>query len=64
MGNKDNRLTNSELELVWERLIEEFPFKGYINIARKSGYFEMVRRVAKWAGKSARILAVRAHRTR
>lgn len=33
-----------------------FPFEGYVRSARKSGYFEMVRRVANWAGHQARVL--------
>lgn len=45
-----------DLESAWARLTKEFPFKDYVREARKSGYFEMVRRVARWSGKDAKVL--------
>ena len=47
---------NKDLEDAWVRLNNEFPFKGYINHARKSGYFNMVRKVAKWTGTDVSVL--------
>jgi 2-polyprenyl-3-methyl-5-hydroxy-6-metoxy-1,4-benzoquinol methylase len=40
----------------WADLNERFPFKNYINPARKSGYFDMVKKVAKWSGTDVDVL--------
>lgn len=47
---------DDKLEKSWHILIEKFPFSNYINPARKSGYFDMVRKIAKWAGTDAKVL--------
>lgn len=44
------------LEEGWLELNEDFPFKNYINPARKSGYFDMVKKVVKWAGTDVDVL--------
>lgn len=55
-SNNNINLLTKDLEDGWKRLNREFPFEGYIRPARKSGYFEMVRRVAKWGGRNASVL--------
>ena len=45
-----------DLERAWLVVNEGFPFKGYIQAARKSGYFEMVCRVAKWSSRDSKVL--------
>ncbi len=45
-----------DMECAWKILNEKFPFTGYIRPARKSGYFEMVRKVVKWSGLNAKVL--------
>ena len=44
------------LESGWIELNDKFPFQGYINPARKSGYFDMVKKVAKWSGVDVDVL--------
>jgi len=34
----------------------QFPFSNYINPARKSGYFDMVKKFAKWSGVDVEVL--------
>lgn len=45
-----------DLERAWLVVNEGFPFKGYINAARKSGYLEMVRRVTRWSSRDSKVL--------
>ncbi len=49
--NIDERLEES-----WVELLDKFPFQHYINPARKSGYFDMVKKVAKWTGTDVDVL--------
>ena len=44
------------LEAGWRDINESFPFENYINPARKSGYFDMVKKVAKWSGTDVHVL--------
>lgn len=44
------------LEEGWLQLNNSFPFDNYINQARKSGYFDMVRKVEKWSGTDVDVL--------
>ena len=44
------------LEDGWLELNAKFPFKNYINPARKSGYFDMVKKVVKWSGTDVDVL--------
>ncbi len=45
-----------KLEESWRVLLDKFPFQHYINPARKSGYFDMVKKVAKWTGTDVDVL--------
>ena len=54
--NKKTSIPDCELEDAWTEVVTKFPFKGYIQSARKSGYFEMVRKVVKWSGRDAKVL--------
>ena len=45
-----------DLEAGWVELNAKFPFENYINPARKSGYFDMVKKVAKWSGVDVDVL--------
>ena len=47
---------NSVLEAGCKDLNQNFPFKNYINQARKSGYLDMVRKVAKHSGTDVDVL--------
>lgn len=49
-------ISESELQRAWGFVNQEFPFEGYIRPARKTGYFEMVRKIAKWTKRDARVL--------
>ena len=44
------------LEKAWETINREFPFSGYVNPGRKSGYEDMVKKVAKWTGTNVSVL--------
>lgn len=44
------------LEVVWKKNTEKFPFKGYINLARKSAYFAMPKMLYPHVQKDAKIL--------
>ena len=47
---------NYLLEKGWKKINLNFPFKNYINPARKSGYLDIVKKVAKWGGLNAKVL--------
>lgn len=49
-------IPTQDLERAWLAVNESFPFKGYIKAARKPGYFEMVRRVARWCSRDSKLL--------
>lgn len=50
------RNITEKLEDGWADLNAEFPFHNYINPARKSGYFDMVKKVEKWSGVDVDVL--------
>lgn len=50
------RIERQDLELAWQWINREFPFDGYIREGRKSGYFDMVTRIAKWSGREVSVL--------
>jgi 2-polyprenyl-3-methyl-5-hydroxy-6-metoxy-1,4-benzoquinol methylase len=51
-----NRELDSALKDAWREVNETFPFRGYVNPARRSGYEDMVKLVAKWAKPGATVL--------
>jgi len=50
------KLNNKEMDVHWEKINVEFPFKGYIQPSRKTGYYDMVKKVVKWSGVDARVI--------
>ena len=49
-------IKNSKLNNSWIEINKYFPFKNYINQDRKSGYFDMVKKVSKWIKPGGKIL--------
>lgn len=49
-------ITNQDLENAWYQINNTFPFPGYIQNGRKSGYMDMVKKIAKWSGSEATVL--------
>ena len=56
MNSVDYDQLKRDLEVAWERVNKEFPFRGYIRAPRKVGYLEMVRTAIKWLGRNGKIL--------
>jgi SAM-dependent methyltransferase len=54
--NSKTSVPIQDLENAWARIKEYFPFKDYIRESRKSGYFQMVRKVVKWSNRDAKVL--------
>ncbi len=52
----ENLNIDKKLEESWQIVLDKFPFENYINTARKSGYFDMVKKVAKWSGTNVDVL--------
>ena len=55
----NKRELDTKLEESYAELLQKFPFENYINPARKSGYFDMVRKVEKWSGVDVDVLDFR-----
>lgn len=53
---KNSRITARELDEAWKEVKDTFPFDGYIHEGRKSGYQDMVSKVAKWSVPDASVL--------
>ena len=49
-------IKNLKLNNSWVEINKNFPFKNYINKDRKSGYFDMVKKVSKWIKPGGKIL--------
>ena len=44
------------LDAAWHKINQNFPFEGYVKEGRKSGYQDMVKKIAKWSGTDVSVL--------